>query len=371
MKIAMLGLKGLPAVHGGVERHVEQLGARLAAKGHRVTVYCRRAYTPAAGEYEGMQLALAPTIHTKHLDATIHTLTAGFAAAMSDADLVHYHAIGPGSMAFISRMFAKPVITTIHSLDFLRDKWSPPAKWALRMAEKATLAFANRTIVVSRQLANRYEGRRTPVTYIPNGVSPPNFCEPDEIAQKWGLAKGDYLLWTGRFSPEKGVHTLVDAFSRRDWPIKLVLAGGGNHTEKYVRELMVKIDKDDRIIAPGFVTGKVLDELYTNAAGFILPSLHEGLPVSMLEAMSFGLPCVTSDIPPCREIADGPPQAAIYFEPENTAALADQIERLLNDKTLGRQIGRQGQGVVLSDYNWDSIADQTEAQYEILLGGRK
>ena len=371
LKVAMLGLKGLPGMHGGVEKHVEELGARLADRGHRIDVYCRKFYTPSFADLRGMHLVPAPTIHTKHLDATIHTLLGGIKAGLSDCDLVHYHAIGPSSMSFIARMLGKPVIATIHSQDYLRDKWSPAAKWMLRRAESATLFFAGRVIAVSRGLADRYAASKTPVAFIPNGVTPPVRRAPNMIRAQFGLTGKDYLFWAGRFSPEKGVHYLVDAFHSLDTDMKLVLAGGVNHTENYVANLTKVIDDDPRIITPGFVTGELLDELYSNAAAFVLPSEHEGMPVALLEAISYGLPCIASDIAPCREVQlSGCGQAMICFAPRNTDSLRDVLRDFTTDPGCMDEQAEQGRERVLVDYAWDAIAERVEAEYFKLLEKR-
>ncbi len=369
MKIAMLGLKGLPGIHGGVEKHVEELGSRLVKQGHEVTVFCRKSYTDKIGDYNGMKLLYAPTIHTKHLDATIHTILGGVKGSFSDFDLIHYHAIGPASISFIPRLFGKPVIATVHSLDFLRDKWSAGAKWMLKRAEDATFLFANRIIVVSRQLEERYKGKYKSVRYIPNGVAAPEIFPPKIITDKWRLKGGDYLFWAGRFSPEKGVHYLVDAFTELDIDCKLVLAGGVNHTEKYMGELKAKIEKDNRIITTGFLEGQPLYELFSNARVFVLPSEHEGLPVALLEAMSYGIPALVSDIPPCREVGDTAERQYVNFF--NSGDIRDLSEKLLDmvlspEKDMDR--GKAGMKHVLNTYSWDKIAMQTEEEYKLLLG---
>ena len=368
MKIAMLGLKGLPGIFGGVEKHVEELGARLAEKGHEVTVFCRKKYTPSPCMYKGMNLVLAPTIHTKHLDASVHTLIGGLSAGYGPFDLVHYHAIGPASMSFIAKAFGKPVIATIHSLDYLRDKWGPGAKWALRRAEEATLFFADRIIVVSRLLEKRYEAKSKPVAYIPNGVSFPVFRKPDLIQQQMGLNGRDYIFWAGRFSPEKGVHYLVDAFRSVKTDYKLVLAGGGNHTEKYVKDLQLKIDSDNRIIAPGYVSGSMLEELFSNAALFVLPSEHEGLPVALLEAMSYRIPCITSDIPACREVAivNGKPLVD-FAAPKDVGDLNVRLTKALKEPERLKENVIGAEKHVRENYHWNNVADKVEREYTLLL----
>ena len=368
MKIAMLGLKGLPGIHGGVEKHVEQLGERLALRGHEVTVFCRKFYTPSTQNYRGMELVLSPTLHTKHLDATVHTLLGGVKAGLGSCDLVHYHGIGPASMSFLARALGKPVVATVHSLDYLRDKWSPFAKWALRRAESATLLFANRVIAVSRLLAQRYQNSNTPVTYIPNGVSRPHRVAPDRIKQQWGLEGRDYFFWAGRFSPEKGLHLLIEAFKGLDTDFRLVVAGGGNHTEDYVRQITAAIQSDPRILAPGFISGDLLNELYTNAVAFVLPSLHEGMPVSLLEAMSYGTPCIASDIGPCRELGTVNGQPVMdFFTPNDPASLATALRGVLAESSDRQRQVEIAQQHVLDEYHWDAIARKVELEYEAVL----
>ena len=366
MKVAMLGLKGLPGIHGGVEKHVEELGARLADRGHDVTVFCRKFYTPEEGMYRGMKMVLAPTIHSKHLDATVHTLIGGFSAAFQDFDLIHYHAIGPSSMSLIPRAFGKPVIATIHSLDFLRDKWNPAVKWALKRAEQATLLFAKRVIVVSRLLEQRYHNSKTPIAYIPNGVQTPVKREPGWI-HSLGVQGDDYILYVGRISPEKGPHYLAEAFSQIETDKKLILVGGTSHTDDYLNQVRSFAEKDQRIIMPGYVSGEKLDELYTNASLFVLPSEHEGLPVALLEAMSFGVPCISSDIPQCREVA----QSMIgYFQARNPKALADALIYFLSRPDGLKQGAALAEKHVLEHYHWDTVAKQVETEYEALLGAK-
>jgi glycosyltransferase involved in cell wall biosynthesis len=371
MKIVMLGLKGLPGIHGGVEKHVEQLGSRLAARGHDVRVYCRKAYTPEPGRYMGMNLQLSPTIHTKHLDATVHTFLAGFKAGFSDADLVHFHGIGPASMAWIARILGKPVVSTIHSQDYLRDKWNPAVKWALRRAESATLALSNRVIVVSRILKERYRKHASKVDYIPNGVSTPQTGNQEIIRDRWGLEPGRYVLWVGRISPEKGPHYLVEAFAKLDTELKLVLAGGTSHTDEYLRQVRDSAEKDSRVVMTDYVTGDSLDGLYANAAAFVLPSEHEGLPVALLEAMSYGVPCLAAGIAPCKEVGCSEGEDLIsYFEPRNPNSLAANLDSILKDMVEHKQRAERAAVHVLQTYGWDSVAEAVEKQYLRALEGR-
>jgi len=368
MHVAMIGLKGLPGTFGGVERHVEELGAALVARGHEVTAYVRRHYTPEAIDVRGIQTLLRPTIHTKHLDATIHTILSALHAGKQDYDLVHFHAIGPASFAWLTRMRGMPVIATIHSLDYLRDKWGAFAKWYLRRAERRTLKYADRVICVSESIARRHVNEATPVVHIPNGVAIPTIRPPHLIAEQWGLRGGDYVLYAGRLSPEKGVHHLVRAYHRVVSKRKLIIAGGTSHTDDYVR--MLQRDADARTLFVGYQEGEALAELFSNAAAFVLPSDHEGMPVALLEAWSYGLPCLVSNIEACCEIADKEGEFCIFFNQGDSDHLAVKLERLLADPRA-IAMGETARRHVINNYGWEKIARQVERQYHLVLEGRR
>lgn len=366
MHIAMLGLKGLPGTFGGVERHVQELGAHLVRRGHRVTAYVRRFYTPEEIEVEGVQTKLLPTIHTKHLDASVHTFLGAFHAGFGPYDVVHFHAIGPAAFSPITRLLGKPVVSTIHRLDYLSDKWNPVAKWALRRAERMTVTAANRVITVSRNMAARHQGKRTPVTYIPNGVNVPELKPPVAIKEKWGLSGGDYALYVGRISPEKGLHDLVRAYRQVPGERRLVIVGGTSHTDRYVTDLQK--DADERTLFVGYQEGDTLTELYGNAAAFVLPSYIEGLPVVMLEAWSYGLPSLVSNIEPCTEVGGEEGKLCRYFTAGRVDELAAALTDLLDDPQA-RKMGSAAREQVREHFGWENIAERTEKEYRLACGG--
>ena len=367
MRIVMLGVKGLPGTFGGVERHVEELGAELVARGHEVTVYVRRFYTPQEIVVRGVQTKLLPTIHTKHLDTTVHVLLSAFKAGFEPFDVAHYHGIGPGCFCPITRLLGKPSVVTIHSLDYLRDKWSPGAKWALRQAERVSARCASRLICVSPSITARHAQSGRPVAHIPNGVSQPQPRPPLLIKEKYGLNGGDYVLYVGRISPEKGVHYLVRAFKQIPGDRRLVVVGGTSHTDAYVRGL--ENEKDARTIMTGYLEGEILAELYTNAAAFVLPSEHEGMPVALLEAWSYGRPCLVSDIGPCRDVGGPDGQYCRYFITKDTDDLARQLSALLNDPAAVGMAEAARQHV-LAHYGWPAIAARVEEQYRLAVEHR-
>ncbi|MDP8224074.1 MAG: glycosyltransferase family 4 protein [Candidatus Lernaella stagnicola] len=364
MRVAMLGLKGLPGTFGGVERHVERLGAELVKRGHEVVAYVRPFYTPEPIVCDGVQTRLLPTIHSKHLDATVHTFLGAWHAGLSNFDIVHFHGMGPAAFAPIARLLGRRVVVTLHSLDFRRDKWGRFAKWALRQSEAVAVAAGHRVICVSAAIAARH--RLDKVVHIPNGVGAAMALPPRLIREKWNLQGGDYVLFAGRVSPEKGVHHLVKAYRNVPGDLRLVIAGGTSHTDRYVEDL--EKAKDARTLLVGYQDGDTLAELFSNAAAFVLPSDHEGMPVALLEAWSYGLPALASDIEACREVGGEPGELCWYFAPGDTAALAAQLTDLLAAVDR-REMAERARRHVLDRYGWDAIAERVEEQYRLAGAG--
>ncbi|MEA3511562.1 MAG: glycosyltransferase family 4 protein, partial [Actinomycetota bacterium] len=287
----MIGQRGIPASFGGVERHVEELGARLVERGHEVTVFVRPNYTEEPlDEYRGMSVQTVRTVDSKHLDAIVHAGASTLVATRGSFDVVHYHAQGPGVPAVIPRYFTgSKVVQTIHGLDSQRAKWGGAAQRMLSGAEWLSARVPDATIVVSQALADHYLERHGRETYpIPNGVSIPQRRPADQIVTQLGLNANGYILFVGRFVPEKAPDLLIESFRSLDTDVKLVLAGGSSFTDEFVARLEELAGQDPRVMMPGYVYGDLLDELYTNAAFFVLPSNLEGLPLTLLEAASYG-----------------------------------------------------------------------------------
>jgi len=369
MRIAMIGQRGIPATFGGVEHHVEELGSRLAERGHHVTVYCRANYTADRhATYRGMRPRYLPTVSSKHLDAIVHSTLSTGDAMLAKADIVHYHAVGPGLPAVLPRYLSRAkVVLTVHGLDAERAKWSRSAQQVLRTAQWLSVRVPDATIVVSRDLAEHFHHRYgRPTCYIPNGVGDPTLRPPDAIRRRFGLRGDDYVLFVGRLVPEKAPDLLLRAFSTIDREAKLVLAGGSSFTDEFVRSLRSLAASDPRIILPGYVYGDLLEELYSNAAVFVLPSLLEGLPLTLLEAISYGIPVVASDIAPHREVL-GPERPLV--PPGDERALAEAIEQALEHRAEERLEAEAIRPRILQAYRWEATTDATEALYERLLAG--
>lgn len=377
LRIAMIGSRGVPATFGGVEHHVEELGARLAARGHEVTVYCRNGYGDGDGdagqdrvaEYRGMRLRHLPTVSSKHLDAIAHSGLATMAALAEHHDVVHYHALGPGLVAPLPRALSRArVVLTVHGLDDERAKWSRPAQAVLRTAQWMSAHVPNATIAVSRALADHYATRHhRSAVYIPNGVAPAVRVGPEPL-ERFGLEPGGYVLFVGRLVPEKAPDLLIRAFRRMHPGLKLAVAGGSSHTDGYVADLQRLAARDRRVVLTGYAYGPVLEALYTHCAAFVLPSALEGLPLTLLEAASYGVPVVASDIPPHLEVLGGEAAGRRLFASGDELGLAAALDRALGDPPGERLGAAQLQQRVLDRYSWDRAALATEAVYRVVLG---
>jgi glycosyltransferase involved in cell wall biosynthesis len=369
-RIAFIGQRGVPATIGGIEHHVEEIGSRLAARGHDVTVYTRTNYTSSrAIEYRGMRVRYIPTAPTKHLEALVHSglsTAVAMAPGADRADILHYHAIGPSVFTPLPRALTRRgVVLTIHGLDYDRDKWGPGARVALKGAGWISAHVPHATITVSKNLTEFYLSRYGRVAhYIPNGVASPVRRAPQLIRERFGLNGGDYALFLGRLVPEKAPDLLLRAFRRVDTTSRLVIAGGSSFTDSYVHELEVLAARDPRVILAGAVHGELLEELYTNAAVFVLPSRLEGLALTLLEAASYRLPLVASDIPPNREVIGEDAPGGRLFASGNEHGLAAALRETLGNPDAARAGAKWLGDKVVVEYDWDTATAATEELYE-------
>lgn len=368
MKIAVIGTRGIPTSQGGVERHVEELYARLA-QNHDITVYCRNNYTPSnISEYKSIKVRRLPNLNTKHFDAISHTFLAACDTFRHDYDIIHFHAIGPNLLSFIPRIKRRAkIVATVHALDWQRAKWRMFAKTMLKLGERASVTFPDLTISVSNAmkeyLKEKY-GRDT--IYIPNGINKPALRQPAQI-RDYSLKKHGYVLFLGRLVPEKNPHLLIQAFKDLKTDLRLVIAGDTSHTDTYHESLMKESANDDRIIFTGIVGGDLLRELYSNAYLFVLPSSLEGTPITLLEALSYGLPTLCSDIEPNLEIVGRDGQYATVFHSEDLQDLKVKLSAMLADTNGIRVKAQKASEKIIDSYNWDKIAIQTERAYKTII----
>ncbi len=363
VRVAFIGGRGLVSKYSGIESYYEQVGHELARLGHEVTVYCRTYFTPPTNTHNGMRVRRVPTIRSKHLETFIHSLLSTLHAMSSDCDIVHYHCLGPALFSFLPRLVGKKTVVTVQGLDWQRAKWGPIAAQILRWGEAAAVTLPNATMVVSQTLRRHFRdhhGRET--IYIPNGAAtvPPRLFP--QLAQ-WGLLRDNYVLFLGRFSPEKNCHLLIDAFEKVNTEMKLVLAGGSSHSDYYVETL--RRHESDRIRFLPWVSGSDLEDLLSNAALFVLPSELEGLSLALLDAMAAGICVLTSDIPENRELVDG---AGFTFDLGNSADLQRMLDILVHNPGMRRQAGDRERVRVRGQYQWSDVARSIEGTYLRVLG---
>jgi len=361
MKIVVTGTRGIPNILGGVETHCEELFPHIADKGFDVTIIRRKNYVQDTfKEYNGVKLIDINTPKKKSFEAIIHTIKSVWKAKKLRADIVHIHAIGPALATPVARMLGLKVVFTHHGPDYNRDKWGKAAKFMLRIGERMGVKFANELIVISEVINTIIKERynRTDAHLIYNGVPAPNFVVDVDYLNSLGVVPKKYIFAMGRFVPEKNFHQLVKAFSSLDNcdGYKLVLAGDADFEDDYSRELK-KLARKNGVVLTGFIRGEKLHELLTHASVFVLPSSHEGLPISLLEAMSYDLPVIVSDIP--ANLAVELPQDT-YFPVGNEEKLMEKLKEIMGKKPEKRKY-------TLDSYQWEHIAEQTIKVYKNIV----
>ena len=374
-RIAMIGHKFIPSRDGGVEVVVSNLAPQLAELGYDVTCYNRtnnelkkqRKSAPLPKAYQGVRLIWTPTVDRRGLAAMSSSIIASVMAAFGRYDLVHYHTEGPCVLCGLPRLLGKKIVVTIHGLDYQRQKWGKLASAYIMLGEKAAVRHAHSIIVLSKGVQDYFRetyGRET--VMIPNGIDPAEPRPASEITKQFGLGSRDYILFLGRLVPEKGIHYLIEAYRRLHTDKKLVIAGGTSDTDDYVKKLHEMAGDDPSIVFTGFQQGQVLEELYSNAFLYILPSDLEGMPLTLLEAMNYGCCCVTSDIGECADVMDG---CGITFPRGNVEALREALQDLCDHPDKADAHRGEARKVVSSKYTWQEITAQTDALYRNLLNG--
>ena len=369
VKIAMLGHKSIPSRQGGIEIVVEELAVRMAALGHQVTIYNRSGHHVSGKEfdqkklreYKGIHMKYVPTIDKKGLAAMSASFFAAVAAAFGKYDVVHFHAEGPCAMLWLPKLFGKRCIATVHGLDHQRAKWGKFASTYIMLGEKCAVRFADEIIVLSEGVQKYFldtYGRKT--RFIPNGVNRPVIHEAEIIKDKFGLEKDTYILFLGRLVPEKGLRYLIQAFKQVKTDKKLVIAGGSSDTDEFAGELWEMAKDDDRIIFTGFVQGQELDELYSNAYVYTLPSDLEGMPLSLLEAMSYGNCCLVSDIDECASVVE---DKALIFKKSDVNDLKEKLQLACDQPKIVEQMKAEAADFICGKYNWDDVVKETLSLY--------
>lgn len=372
LRIAMIGHKRIPSREGGVEIVVEELATRMVQLGHEVTCYNRKGHhvsgkeydTQKIKEYKGVKLKEVLTIDKKGLAAMSASFFASVKAGFGKYDVVHFHAEGPCAMLWLPKLLGKRCVATIHGLDHQRAKWGKFARAYIMFGEKCAVKFADEIIVLSKGVQEYFQetyGRET--RFIPNGVNRPIIRPAELIKEEYGLEKDDYILFLGRMVPEKGIRYLIDAYKQVNTEKKLVIAGGSSDTEEFLNEMKEQAKEDERILFTGFVQGQILEELYSNAYVYTLPSDLEGMPLSLLEAMSYGNCCLVSDISECAEVVE---DKAIVFKKGNVIDLKDKLQMICNEPETVDTYKSVASKFVCSKYDWDVVMNNTLKLYEVI-----
>jgi glycosyltransferase involved in cell wall biosynthesis len=364
MKIAMIGQKGIPALFGGVERHVEEVALRLAKMKNCVFVYTRKYYTPKnVKKYKKVNLISLPSLATKHLDTITHIFLSSLHTTFKlKPDVVHYHGIGSGLCIWIPKIFNPKikVVFTFHCQDYFHKKWNFFARFSLKTGEFFGCILADEVLVVSPEIQKYVEKKyKRKAHFIPHGATLEENFEPVKI-KKWGLEKNDYILVVSRLIPHKGVHYLIKAYNELSTNKKLVVVGSPFHTLEYEKELKKLAAKNPGIIFLGNQSGRTLKELFSNAYLFVYPSEQEGMPLAVLEAASFSRPILLSDIEVHKWMLGKNP---FFFQTKNAKDLKASLDFLLRNPQLLSHRAKLIKEYAQKHYDWDVIVEEIVLKY--------
>jgi glycosyltransferase involved in cell wall biosynthesis len=372
MKIAMIGHKRIPSREGGIEIVVEELSTRMVNAGHIAHAYNRKGHHISGKgfdrkqngllkEYKGIRIITVPTFQNSKLNAVTYSFLATIRALFGRYDVIHFHAEGPCAMVWLPHLFGIRIIATIHGLDWQRAKWNGFSKNFLKFGEKMAAKYADEVIVLSKNVQQYFLDTYCRKTkFIPNGIEKPELKSDTAIKKKFGIEKNGYILFLARIVPEKGLHYLMNAFKEVNTLKKLVVAGGSSHTDVYMNEIKRKANEDERVIMTGFVQGEILQELYSNAYLYVLPSDVEGMPISLLEAMSYGNCCLISDLAENTEVVDN---MAVRFKKSDVKDMTEKLNWLIKNPAIVENYKMAASNYICSRYNWDDIVEKTIKLY--------
>ncbi len=372
--MAVLGIRGFPGVQGGPEVHSENRYPYLIEKGCEVTVFTRKPHVnPAINSYKGVRLITLPCLHNKYLEAFLHTFYGIFAARKISPDILQIHAIGPSLFVPLAKLFGMKVVITHHGKDYERKKWNWFARSILRLGEYVGCRWADAVICPSKITADYLAAKyNREISVIAHGISIPDLQHTESILKNYDLQKNKYILTVGRFVPEKGFHDLIEAFRQISAPEgafqadnwKLVIVGAPTCEDQYAKKLKKMAGQNQNIVLTGLLTGKSLQELYNNAAVFILPSYYECLPNVLLEALGHGISCIVSDIPAHRNLNLSEDR---FFKAGDIAAIKNKIIEFMK-RPLNLEEKNAQMRMVAEKYDPKAGADlQLEVYKKVLL----
>jgi glycosyltransferase involved in cell wall biosynthesis len=364
MHIAVVGSRGIPATYGGVEKAVEELYAELVRRGYKVTVYGRKYYLPKGlDSHRGIHVKQVFVPNIRGVETLLHSFISTLMAIRSDAEVIHFHAQGPTLFSGLVRWLSpdKQIGFTCQGLDWQRDKWGKLARWIIRAGEKASARYPHFRIGVSQYLCDYYENTyHIPVTRIPNGVTMPNVTAKPDVVQALGLQPNHYAIFCGRLVPEKAPDLLIQAFKHVSKNVQLAIVGDSAGTDDYTKQLKALAADDNRIVFTGYQYGETLQQLYANAWCYTTSSKLEGLPLTLLEGMSYALPIVVSDIGPHLEALELNPGCGVAFKTGQVSNAAVALNQVFNWTTHEWvTAGQAARDIVQTHFAWEGIADKT------------
>jgi glycosyltransferase involved in cell wall biosynthesis len=366
MKIHFLLVKDLQK-GGGVEAYTRGVGRLLVQRGHEVTVYATGQHPDSPPVVDGMQVIWLPRLRPHWTEKFAGALMAtGMELARRRPDVLHLHSVAAGAMAPLLTMRDVPCVIQMHGLEWMRSRWGGAAQRVLKSMERCSVSWGDALTAVSHTQCDYFNREYdTACEYIPTAVEMREPRAP-RLLQQHGLPPRDYVLFAARLVPEKGAHYLIPAFRELKTDCSLVIAGDGSQSPAYTAQLKELANGDPRIRFTGDVRGELLEELLSNARLFVQPSELEGLSIGLIEAMSYGLPCIASDIPENLEVVG---DAALRFRSKSIEDLRLVLDEALHDSLLMHQLAAQARRRVESRFTWDIVADQLEDLYSRLLSG--
>jgi len=360
----MMGTRGIPAGYSGFETCVEELGARLAERGHKVTVYCRSHHIkPRDRFYRGMELVRLPTIRNKYLDTIVHTFLSTMHASFRRFDIVLMFIVGNSLVSWIPRLTGKKVILNVDGLDWQRKKWPALARRYIRVSEYLATVFPH-VIVTDSQIIREYYMRRydAPSVYIAYG-SDVQKAMPGEYLERFGLQPRRYVLFVGRLVPENCAHHLVEAFSGLDSDMRCVIVGDAPYAEEYIHQL--KASAGANVVFTGYLFGEGYRELSSNAYVFVETSEVGGTHPALIEAMAFGNCVVVNDtLQNLEAIGD----AGLHYSGVGAgSSLREVLLRLFEDADTVAEYRPRAESYAAARYSWEAVTTQYEELFLTLL----
>jgi len=367
LKIAMIGIKAIPARNGGFETAVDEISRGVVRLGHAVVVYNRSELSEHSGtNYEGVRLVTLPTLKSKNLSTIVHAFLATLHVIFHRVDVVHYFITGTTLFAPIPRLLGMKVVCSVDGIDSQRAKWGRFARWYLRTSERMAVWFCHRLVTDSRDVQRYYrEVHRVESSLITYGMRETT-CNGQEWLDRFALRSRDYVLFVGRLVPENNIHHLIRAFEQSKTDKKLVIVGDDPWEKEYVHSL--KSTRDPRITFTGGVYGVGYAQLQRNAYMFVLPDEVGGTHPALVEAMGFGNCVLVNDTPSNVEVVGG--AGFSYRGSKGSEDLLRQMQLLLDNPSTVAEFRPKAEQRARANYRWELVVRDHLTLYNQVLADR-